>query len=447
MINLSFSSEYFDTKIETMPINELKELQLKKLINITRHAYYLSPYYHKLMSDSGVAPEDIKSFDDFRKIPVFGKDDLRAEMAKTGDPHGGILGCSIEEVCNTFASTGTTGAPTFMAYTKNSREEMSEAMVRYLWMCKARPGMLTIFPGATFHWYMGFSMNALSYIPMRLILIGIIHPVTISLFYDAIQRFKPEYFIGGVLDILLALEDECSKRNVEPSEVLSCMEYIYSPAGEYITPETRKKIMKWGIKDLFETGGLGDGIEVIAECSEHNGMHCWMDKWYTELVDPESKEPLGPGERGEYLTTNLFSKGSMYVRFATEDFAEIIPEKCNCGRTHNRLRVFDRVSWILKVSNKNVTPTEIRLTLEKIPETSLGAFTVMKYDEKMASLKIKVAYNPEITKDLKELKERVESHLKEELGVDPEVELVKFEDLSFSFHKIQRVVDLTKEQA
>ncbi|MFB0562522.1 MAG: hypothetical protein ACETWM_15050, partial [Candidatus Lokiarchaeia archaeon] len=145
------------------------------------------------------------------------------------------------------------------------------------------------------------------------------------------------------------------------------------------------------------------------------------------------------------VSTNLWQESLPYVRFGTEDFGELVDESCECGRTHPMVRVFDRTAFVIKVAGKRVTPMQLRLIMEKYPETRDASFNIIKYSDKMDTFKIKASYKEDITKDPEGLKDKIVTDIKKELGLDAELEWVPYEQLEKVLFKIARIVDLTKE--
>jgi phenylacetate-CoA ligase len=439
-------SEYWNPPMETMPLEQLKEIQLKKIKYLTNYAYHNSKWYHRLYDEANVKPEDIETLDDFKRVPFYRKDDIRDETAKTGDPFAGILTVPIERVVSIHPSTGTTGTPTFMPYTSEDLRAMSDVAMRNLWMMKLRPGMRLVANPMSWHWFqtafnMGFQRMNCSCI----INACIPHPITAPHMYNAIVRLKPDFGVI-VLDLMLGLNDLCKRLGVKPKDVFSSLKYVFDGMGEPVTPELRKMLIDmWGVKDVWDAGGVGDGLLPVADCYAHLGQHVWDDYYYIELIDTETGELLGPEERGEYVVTNLFVLGHPYVRFATEDFAYMSEKECDCERTHLRLRVFSRTGWVSDIGGHKINPYDVRLVLEKFPETREGSFTIIKTKGKMNKLKIKAAYDKDITKNLDDLTQRVKAAFKKELGVDSEIEWATWEDIPKIFHKIQRITDLSKE--
>jgi len=446
-IDKPWPDEYFDKHIETMDVEELKRIQWKKLKNILDYAYHYCPFYHKRFDEAGVKPDDIKTFKDFvRKIPKFTKDDLRKWTKETGDPYSGILGVPEKNLVYVCASTGTTGTPTYYAGDKYGCYELSEAFARSLWAARLRPWMKFSHVPLAFHWYVCIYTQALKLMGMKHI-VGLApwaHPIFAHQILDSLLRSKPDHMWLTPPPALAVLKAAEEKGIDIPKLVPNLM--FMSTGGEAITYGVRKKFMEgFGLLDFFDTSLSGEGHYTTIECFMHDGCHVWMDKWFVELVDVETGEPIEEpteSDRGSIVITNLVNRGSIYIRCDTEDAGWIKTEKCACGRTHPRVEVVDRAIYIVKVSGKKFTPTDVREAVEKIPELSGGDFTIVQYASEMDVLKIKIAPTipPKTKEEWDSLEERTKQVIKREIGVDAEIRWVKYEELPLIGWKIARLV-------
>lgn len=445
-------SEYWNPQIETMKKEEIEELQLKRLIAIVGHAYRNSQFYKELFDEVGVKPEDIKTYDDFRnKIPLFRKDQIRDRRAETGDPFGTMLTVPVDQIERIHPSTGTTGAPTFTALTAEEVYVGGEPCARFGWMWKIRPGMRLLsaihFVGF-WHWWSTFlgvlMSNKLGTNTELIAYNAYLHLFGFPTKHMSLGKFSADWALLPP-DTALAAINEFAKMGKDPKDMIPGLKYVTS-AGEAISPKHRNYLKeKFGLLDWFDAWGCSDPFTLSGECYVHEGAHTYSDYWALELIDTETEELLAPGESGEVVSTNLWMRALPFVRFGTEDFGELTDEVCECGRTHPRVKVFDRASWVVDVAGKKISPFALRLIMERHPETEEASFNILKYATKMDSLKIKAAYRVDITKDAEELKQRLAADIKKELGVEAEIEWVPYEDLHKTLHKITRMVDLTKE--
>ncbi|HEX58728.1 MAG TPA: phenylacetate--CoA ligase family protein [Methanomicrobia archaeon] len=432
--------------IEKLPRTELEELKLKRLRAIVRYAYYNSPFYHRWFEEAGVKPDDIRSFKDLERIPVFRKDDIRAERDKTGDPFAGLLCVPLDEVLLINPSTGTTGIPTFVTYAETELKICAEMMCRHFWMTDARPGDKALTIQLNWHWLGPPSITAYRRLGMHL-LVDFVHPITAER-YVWLAGFKPDFMFMDQ-PLLMAIRDEIREHTgKEPHELYGGVRNLVC-AGESFPPKFKEHLMQefgitGGVYDLY---GCSESHIVAVECSEHNGNHFWEDMFHVEILDPDSGEVIPPdsGESGEVVVTNLFARDMPFIRYGTEDVAYLETERCGCGRTHARLIPRDRISWRIKISGKEIYPIDVRRIVEEFPETVEGAFTIRKYAEEMPKLKIDMRHEPWVRpEDEEALARRICERIKEKLGVEAEIRWVSFSGLPVIFHKIERVLDETK---
>jgi phenylacetate-CoA ligase len=445
-------SEYWNPIMETIRRSELEELQWKRIKYIVTYAYRNSAFYSKMFSEAGVKPEDIKTKEEFRnKIPLFRKDKVRSQRKETSDPFANMLTIPIDQLATVHPSTGTTGIPTFTALSADEISVGAEPSTRIAWMWKIRPGMrllCALMFDAFWHWWSTFlGVCVFGKLGVKSQIIGYNFLLPVFGFPTsriALGKFPADWVLISP-DAALATITECTRIGKDPKDVIPGLKYV-SSAGEAISPHHRETFLdKFGVLDWFDSWGCSDPFTLASECYAHTGLHTFSDYWSLELVDPDSDETLPPGERGEVVTTNLWMRSLPYIRFGTEDFGEFREEECECGRTHPKVRIFDRTSWVIEVAGKKVSPFNLRLIMERYPETRDASFNIIKYSDKMDTFKIKASYKEDITKDPEELRKKIVADIKRELGVDTEIEWVPYEQLEKLLHKIVRLVDLTKE--
>jgi phenylacetate-CoA ligase len=436
------ADEYWNPKAETMPVKELKELQLGKIKYIVNYAYATSPFYRRRFDEAKVKPEDIKTFDDFRKrIPIFRKDDVRAEMEKTGDLFWGNRTVPLENILQVTPSTGTTGIPTPGYASRDDLELISECDARNLWMHGLRPNMKALMFSMHWHWntYHWAGMRNINPKTIMFMQGPLLMGVGMENWVETALRFKPDWIIAP-MDMIIDINGICERKGISPKDF--SIKYISGGIGEAVTPLQRKDtIERWGVEDLFEASGVGDLTWAIRDCFAHEGMHAWDDVGYSEIVDPETNEPLQPGERGEWVATTFF-KSQPFIRYGTEDYGDLTIEPCACGRTHTRFRPYTRTGWLTKIAGKRIDPYSLRVILEGFPETSDASFSIIREAKEMDKLKFQAVYDAKMTKDPEELKNRIREVIKREMGVDAEITWVTWEELPKILHKIRRIVDV-----
>jgi phenylacetate-CoA ligase len=434
--------------METMPQDKLKDLQLKFIKSQINYVYTNSSWHHKLFDEANVKLEDIKTIDDFKqKIPIYNKDDLRAEQKKTGDPFSGLCCVPREELVNIWTSSGTTGMPTLGASTRNDVYISTEIMCRNLWDGGFRPGMKAFTAAINWHWVMMPVLNASHRLGLRTIAFDFPHPLFVDRWAKWMILHQPEGIPSITTEVFAAFLPAALKQaGYEPSEILSCVK-LALPMGEPLSPVARENVRKnWPNVAIRDAGGAGESwcwpVEI---CDEHLGGHIWVDMGFPEILDPDTHETVAPGERGDLVATNLRVKGMPYIRFSTEDFVEFTEEPCERGVTHPYARILARTGWMTKVGEKTLIPFDVEVILQRHPETMKAMFSTVKYSKTMDKLRVNVAYDPALTKDPNKLKAELTREMEKELGVKVEINWVKEEEIPRPVpHKIAKFVDLTK---
>jgi len=440
-------NDYWNFAIETMDRESLRELQLRLLLDQVRYVYDNSPFYQRRFDEAGVKPRDIRTFEDFReKIPVFRKDEVRAEMKRTGDPFGGLLCCPSSQLKNIWISRGTSGYNTFGGFTANDLETMTELICRSLWMVGVRPGMRVFLTNVNWHYITALLVSVCE--RMRVLPIGfdVSHPVGLPRVASQIRWLKPEVLLTSHM-MITSLPKEVRTKGYEPQEVFSSIKIIVN-MGEPLTPMQKRWCEgQWGEGvSIFDLGGTGESYALFVECSENKGGHYWEDLAFIECIDPETKKLVEPGERGEQIVTNLQAKGLVYLRYGVEDVLEVNEDFCNCGRTHSRARILGRTIWLTDVKGKKVMPIEVQRIFEEFPETAQAAFTILKRSDSMEKLEIRASYDEDLTLDPPRLKVSIEDRMREMLGIESSIEWVHYEKLPTQYAKIMRITDLSKGQ-
>jgi len=426
----------YQKKEQFMSREEIEEDQLKKLKAQVRHAYENVPMYNRKFKEAGITPDDIKTLKDISRIPFTVKNDLRDHY-----PYG-ILAVPLERLNRIHASSGTTGIPTVVSYTKYDLDRWSDLMAR----CYSCAGVeendivQNAYGYGLFTGGLGFHMGAERLGTM------IVPTATgntkrqISMMRDmktTVLCCTPSY----ALYLIEALKEE----KVDPKE-LSLRIGMFG--AEPWSNETRNHIeASLGVKaqDLYGMSELyGPGVAV--ECPEQNGLHIWADEFLVETIDPETGEVLPEGQKGEMVFTMLTRQAMPLLRYRTRDLTVIEWEKCACGRSHPRImRIGGRSDDMLIVGGVNVFPSQVEDILVGIEE--LGEqYQIIVSRDKLDHLFIKV----EISAghwgkvDQEALQKKVEQTLMASLTLRARVELLEPGVIPRTQGKSKRVVDLRK---
>jgi phenylacetate-CoA ligase len=426
---------FWNKSAETMPTNELKELQGKKLGVLAKFVYENVEFYKKKFDEIGLKPDDIKSAEDITKLPLTYKDDLRDHYPFK------MLAVPMDDIIRVHASSGTTGKPTVVSYTRKDIDDWTELMARTV-----------MAPGIT---HKDIIQNAYGY---GLFTGGL------GFHYGAEKVGATVIPIsGGNTDrqLMIMQDFESTVLTCTPSYALFIAEYAKKEGidvsklalkkaicgAEPWTDDLRKTIEKNMQIDAYDIYGLSEiyGPGVSVECEEKDGMHIWEDFFIVETLDKETLEPVGPGEEGVLAFTTLEKEGLPLIRYITNDVTILSAEKCNCGRTHVRMKkVTGRRDDMLIVRGINVFPSQIEHALMQIPGVS-GHYQIIVDRDILDSLEVKVELTPDTFSDkmseLEKFSNDIETKIFNILQVRAKVELVTPGTIPRSMGKSQRVID------
>jgi phenylacetate-CoA ligase len=430
---------YWNKSYECMPREKLQELQLERLKRMINRIYHDVPFYRNKLQENGLMPEDVKSLDDLQKLPFTTKIDLRDNY-----PYG-LFAVPLEQIVRIHASSGTTGKPTVVGYTRNDIAMWSELMARSLVATGAGPHSVIqnaygygLFTGGLGVHYGAERLGA-SIIPIS----GGNTQKQIMIMKDfgsSVLTCTPSYAIY--------LSESLAEAGIDP-EILNLKIGIFGaePWSENIRKDIEKKLK---IK-AFDIYGLSEimGPGVAIECEEQNGLHVWEDHFIAEIIDPVTLKTLPYGEQGELVITTITKEGIPILRYRTRDITTIIPEPCSCGRTHLRItRLQGRTDDMLIIRGVNVFPTQIESVLMEIGDVEPHYQLVVRRDGSLDTLEVKVELSEAMFSDrisnLEMLEKRIGNRIQSTIGVNAKVSLVEPKSLPRSEGKSQRVVDLRK---
>ncbi len=430
----------FEPEIEKMKPEAILKIQNERLKKMVRYAYENVPFYKKKFKESGIEPDHIKSSEDLHKVPFTVKNNLREHY-----PYG-ILAVPRERIVRFHASSGTTGIPTVVGYTKKDIETWSRLMARTIACPGVKKGdiMQNVYGYGLFTGGLGFHYGA-EFLGVSVI------PTSAGNTKRQLKMLKDmkATVLACTPTYALYLSEAAEDEGYAPKEDFALKYGLFG--AEAWSEEARKKIQDSLGLGAYDCYGLSElyGPGVAMECEHQNGLHIWTDEFLVETIDPESGEVLEPGKKGELVFTMLTREAMPLLRYRTRDLAAISHEECKCGRYHARImRVSGRSDDMLIIGGVNVFPSQIEEVLFKTSELG-DQYQIFVDREKLDKMTIKVELSLEASEDDKLNREALKKKIVEELiaviTIRPRIELLEPKTLPRSVGKAVRVVDMRKE--
>ncbi|MCM2263909.1 MAG: phenylacetate--CoA ligase [Desulfuromonadales bacterium] len=431
--------EIWDSTHECMPREELAQLQLERLQATLNRAYKNVTCYRRKFDEMGIIPEDIQSLDDLRRLPFTAKEDMRLNY-----PYG-MFAVPLREVVRIHSSSGTTGKPTVVGYTRNDIKTWSHLVARFLTSAGVSSDDVVqitfgygMFTGA-FGLHYGAELIGASVIPMG----GGNTEKQIMIMQD----YRTTALVGTP-SYALTLVDRMEKSGIDPKSMQLRVGLF---GGEPWSEEMRREIeQRLGII-ATDNYGLSEvmGPGVAGECHGRCGMHIFEDHFLPEIINPETGEVLPPGEVGELVLTTLTKEALPVIRYRTRDITRLIYEPCSCGRTLVRMeKTRGRSDDMLIIKGVNVFPTQIEEVLFQVEGCEPHYQLVVDRIDNVDTLEVLVEVNETIFFD--EMKKQrafvsqVEKRLASMLNIGCRVKLVEPASIPRHEGKAQRVIDRRK---
>ena len=430
-------SNYYQPEIETMPYEQLRELQNKKLLEQVRHVWDNVPYYRAKMEAKGVTPDDIQSIDDLHKLPFLSKADLRDAY-----PYG-LLGAPLSECVRIHSTSGTTGKRVVAFYTQNDIDLWEDCCARAI---VAAGGTKEDVVHVAYGYGLFTGGSGLH---------GGSHKVgCLTLPLSSGNTDRQLMFMTDLGSTILCCTPSYAAYLAESIEEQGLRDQIKLKAGifgaEAWTEDMRRDIEnKLGIKaydiyGLTETSGPG----VAFECCEQTGMHINEDHFIAEIIDPDTEEVLPLGSKGELVFTAIDKEAFPLLRYRTKDICVLKREKCSCGRTHVKMsKPMGRSDDMLIIRGVNVFPSQIETVLMQQGYPANYQIIVDRVNN-TDTFEIMVEMMPAMFSDslakIAEAEKALVSALKAMLGISAKVRLVAPKSITRSEGKAVRVIDKRK---
>lgn len=425
------------SSLETLTRDEMRSLQLKKLKDTVAQVYHNVEHFRIKMDQLNVKPEDIQCLEDIQRLPFSTKEDLRVNY-----PYG-LFAVPKKDVVRIHASSGTTGKPTVVGYTKNDLNIWSQLIARLVTMAGATNEDTVqiafkygLFTGA-FGLHYGLEEMGAAVVPMSS---GNTEKQLMLMkdFGTTALVSTPSY--------ALHMGEVAKSMGIFPKRDLKVRLGLFG--GEGSSEAMRESIQEtWGML-ATENYGLSEliGPGVSGECTHLTGMHINEDFFYPEIIDPKTGEVLPPGEQGELVITTLQKEALPLLRYRTRDMTRLLYEPCSCGRTTVRMeKISGRSDDMLVVKGVNVFPTQVEEVLRKFPALGPHYEITVEKVHHLDSLEIRVELNETLTLDSYQAFEQLEKGIRHELrvmlGLDAKITIVNPRTLQRFEGKAKRVYD------
>ena len=428
---------YYQPDIETMPREQLRELQLERMKQSVRHAYDNVAFYQQSFNEAGVVPDDLQTLEDLERLPFVVKQDMRDAY-----PFG-LFAVPQKDVARIHASSGTTGQATVVGHTASDLKNWGDCFARGIAMVGGDEnstiqvsygyGLFTGGLGA----HAGGEAMGCSVIPTS----------------SGNTRRQVQMMKDCGTDILactpsyaLLIADTAIEMGYDPATEFKISGGIFGaePASDNMREEIASKL---GIQ-YCDVYGLSEimGPGVAMECAERAGLHVAEDHFYCEILNPETLKPVPDGEWGELVITTLTRECCPLVRYRTRDVTRIISEPCACGRTHRKIdQLRGRTDDMLIIRGVNVFPSQIEQVITGFPEIATHYQIILTTRGPLDHVELQVETVPDFPIDevrkIEDLKRRLGVELKSNLQVSVEVKIVEPKTIARSEGKAKRVID------
>lgn len=384
-IHFSGERPFWNEKIETMSQDELRSLQLKRLKRQVQYNYTYSIFYRDKFNACGMVPEDIKTFEDFQKVPLMTKDEHRRtqeeSLEKYGHPYGIIACAPQEKIVRINSTSGTTGTPTLYTLTRHDVAVVNELHARKFWRSGLRPNHVIIQALSLSMFTGGLPLSeGLMHLGASVVPVGIEAGTRRVLQFIELTSANAIIATPSFGEFLIEKTLEYTGKDARDLGIR-----LYYCAGEPGggNPETRKRLSEGFNAKVFDNTGGGHAFHGMS-CDEppeqYSGMHFTSeDHCLLELVHPETKAPVDieDGATGEMVFTFLDWEGGPFMRYALGDILEVYTRPCTCGMPGIRFKIVGRADDMLIVKGVNIYPGSIKNAVDKFFPRTTGALRIL----------------------------------------------------------------------
>ena len=427
---------FWNPRIETMPYEELKQLQYHELKQLVNNLYSFNKFYHDRMREANVSPLDINCLDDIRKLPFMYKQDLRDNYPDK------MFTAPKNEIVRYHVSSGTSGKPTLVAYTRHDLDYWTEALARSFTSAGIGPGDIMqvsygygLFTGGLGAHYGAEKVGAT------------VLPASTGNTQRQLEMMQDlgVTVIACTPSYLTHLCTTAREMGIDWKRDMKLKKAILGAEPWSESMRTRLQ-NEMGIKCYDIYGTSEQAGPMFSECEAQKGAHICGDLMLVEILDRETGEPLEPGNEGEMVVTMLQKEAMPMIRYKMKDITHLDVEPCECGRTSPRIgRITGRPADMLIIRGINVFPSQIEYTLMRIPQVGEQYMIYVTREGDLDRMQLQVEIRPEAfsdkVEDMVALRAHIESELKKYLNVAVEVELKAPGELPRFDGKAKRVID------
>jgi len=438
----------YNPAIETLPLEKLRKLQNERLVTLVNRVYQQVPFYKRFFDEAGLRPADIRGVQDLHKLPFTKKTDLRDQY-----PFG-LFATPMQEVHRIHASSGTTGKPTVVGYSRKDLDIFDEVVARSLVCAGARPGMKLhnaygygLFTGGL-GMHGGATKLGMAVIPVS----GGMTDRQLMI----LQDFRPEVMCCTP-SYAQTLAEECYKRGIDV-EALAVQYAVLGaePWTEVIRSQVEAglKVEATNIYGLSEIIGPGVSQEAVEE--KGSGSYIWEDHFYPEVVDKDSGEPLPYGQEGVLVFTTLTKEAMPLLRYWTNDICSIDYDPAG-RRTHIKMSAIKgRADDMLIIRGVNLFHTQVEALLENFKQLTPAYQLIVSREGTMDEVKLQIEVDKELSAkwggdrfsssdQIIKLGKALSHKIKQNIGLSMQVELKEHDQIPRSVGgKLSRIVDLRK---
>ncbi|MHB1253133.1 MAG: phenylacetate--CoA ligase family protein [Candidatus Humimicrobiaceae bacterium] len=437
---MSSKEKFWDQEITTADRKKIRNIQLQRFKKTVKHCYDSNKFYKKRLDGAGVNPDKISSLDDIEKIPFTTKDDLRDNY-----PFG--LFCTpLSEVVRVHSSSGTTGNPTVVGYTKNDLDMWAENLARIMYDVGARKeDIVQISHG------FGLFTGGFGFLDAAEKLGCMVIPISGGVTERQLKVMKDykSTIIACTPSYCLYMAEVAEKIGINFEDLSLKLGFLGAePWTDSMRDEIEKRLKMKALNSYGLSEVLGPGVS--CECLEQNGLHINEDYFLTEVIDPKTGKTLKNGEKGELVFTSLSKEAFPVLRYRTKDISYLIDDPCPCGKTLIKMaKPVGRSDDMLIIRGVNIFPSQIEEILMKVKDLEPHYLIVVNNVNHMDTIEVWVEVSEKIFKekimDLEFFEKSIEERLYSSIGIRIKVSLKEPRTIERSEGKAKRVWDKRKE--